>query len=60
MPNPVCQWLSQNTWQQMSRKAAQQAHQYNFINMHVGRAEKEPRAGVGIEEWTSERQKEKI
>lgn len=20
MPNPVCQWLSQNTWQQMSRK----------------------------------------
>lgn len=32
------------------KKAAQQAHQYNFINMHVGRAEKEPRAGVGIEE----------
>lgn len=35
------------------KKAAQQAH-------HVDRAEKEPRAGVGIKEWTSERQKEKI
>lgn len=32
------------------KKAAQQAHRYNFIYVHVGRTEKEPRAGVKDEE----------
>lgn len=32
------------------KKAAQQAQQYNFIDMHVEQTEKEPRAGVGTEE----------
>lgn len=35
--NPVCQWLSQNARQQMSRKAARR---YNFIYVHVGRTER--------------------